>query len=78
MPAESAISCYYRQNVFYFMINYLIKNGGYSNEPCFLGLGKIIIVKLKHLSDPNNTAIFNWTYIDEGFELGPFGSILST
>jgi hypothetical protein len=78
MPEKAASSCYYRQGVLHFIINCLIKYGGYSKESCSVGCGKIIIVKLKHLFDPNNTAIFNWTYINEGFEPGPFGSILST
>jgi len=78
MPAEPAISCYYRQSGLNFIINCLIKYGGSSNDSCFVGCGKIIIVKLKHLFDPNNTAIFYWAYIDEGFELGPFGPVLST
>ena len=78
MPAEPPISCYYRQYVLHFIINCLIKNGAYSDDSCFVGLSKIIIVKLKYLFDQNNTAIFHWTYIDEGFEPGPFGPILST
>lgn len=78
MPAEPVISSYYREGVLHFIINCLIKYVGYSNECYFVGWSKIIIVKLTHLFDSKKTAKFNWAYIDEGFEPGPFGSILST
>ena len=78
MPAEPVISSYYREGVLHFIINCLIKYVGYSNECYFVGWSKIIIVKLKHLFDSKKTAKFNWAYIAEGFEPGPFGYILST
>ncbi len=78
MPAEPAISCYYRQGILHFIFNCLINYGGYSDVSFFVGWGKIIVVELKHLFDQNNTAILKWTYIDEEFEPGPFGYILST